>query len=409
MCPIILKASAKLPTLADSPMYLAVRLSKSGSKGRAAYALIEIPSHLPRFLALPKGDSKKQHVMYLDDIIRYGLKEIFASLPYDQFESYAIKFTRDAELEFDDDFTESFYERLSEGIKARGEGLPVRANFDASFPKTFLNLILRKLDLDGSDSLYPGARYHNRRDLLSFPDFGRSELKYPKHSPLQPPRVRGLHNKGYFFELKKRDLMFHIPYHSFSYLIYLLQEASIDPLVRTIKVTQYRLAKNSCIARALQAAARNGKNVEVLVEPQARFDEAANIKWAAKYRDAGVKVILGVQGLKVHSKLVLIERMESGKLKRYAALGTGNFNEESANVFADHLLMTSHEGLTEDVAKVFGFFQKSYIQPEMKHIHMAPFGVREFLKDKIDREIGFAKKGEKAVLSIKVNNLADAE
>lgn len=405
--PIILKAAAKLPRLKDLPMYLAVKLSKKDGTGRPMHSLIEIPGNLPRFIPLPRK-GRMQLVMYLDDIIRFGLKDVFAHFQHDQFDSYAIKFTRDSELEFDDDFTESYYEKLADSLKARDEGLPVRANFDADFPKPFLKLVLKKLNLERSDSLYPGARYHNRRDLLSFPSFGKANLSYKKAIPIP---LKGLKKgkKGMFAAIKKKDLMLHIPYHSFYHLISLLQEASLDPLVRTISMTQYRLAKDSRVASALQAAVRNGKDVTVIVEPQARFDEEANMGWADRYRKAGVHVQLGVQGLKVHSKLILITRKESGRERFYSVLGTGNFNEDTGSIFADHLLMTYHQEIGHDVAAIFRFFEKSYQPPKLKHLKAAPFDLRNMLREKIEREIENHRSGKKAGLSLKVNNLSDIE
>jgi polyphosphate kinase len=403
--PIILKATAKLPKLKDLPMYLAVKASKSNGAGRPMHALIEIPQHLPRFIPLPKK-GETQLVMYLDDIIRFGLDEVFATFPYDRYESYAIKFTRDSELALDDDFTESFYEKLADSIKAREQGLPVRANFDQNFPKHFLNLILRKLDLAGAEGLYPGARYHNRRDLLGFPDFGKSELKYAK-SPTVPVLAFAKRQAGMFAAIRKRDVLVHVPYQSFRHLITLLQEASIDPLVQSISMTQYRLAKGSCIARALQAAARNGKRVFVLVEPQARFDEEANIKWAGRYRDAGVQVQLGVQGLKVHSKLVHIVRRESGRDRSYTVLGTGNFNEDTASIFADHMLFTYDQEIGDDAAEIFRFFRQSYQKPQLKHLNIAPFDLRGFLREKVEREIANHAAGKPAGISVKLNNFSD--
>ena len=405
--PVILKAAAKLPRLRDLPMYLAVRASRADGTGRPMHALIEIPDKLPRFILLPKFDDV-QLVMYLDDIIRFGLDDIFATFPYDHFESYAIKFTRDSELELDDDFTESFYEKLEDSIKAREEGLPVRANFDEDFPKPFLNLVLRKLNLARSDSLYPGARYHNRRDLLKFPKFEIEGLSYAAAEPIavKPLKKR---KSGMFAAIRKRDIMLHTPYQPFRHLITLLQEASMDPLVQSISVTQYRVAARSCIAEALQSAARNGKEVFVLVEPQARFDEEANIKWASQYRDAGVHVQLGIQGLKVHSKLMHITRREGGKDRFYTVIGTGNFNEDSATTFADHLLMTYHQGIGEDVGKIFQFFNRSYRPPVLKHLKCAPFDLREFIRKGIRREIVNHRAGKPSGISFKVNNFSDIE
>jgi polyphosphate kinase len=407
--PLILKAASKLPKLKDLPMYLAVRASKSDGTGRPMHALIEIPTNLPRFIPLPKEKAAdEQLVMYLDDIIRFGLHEVFATFPYDVYDSYAIKFTRDSELEFDDDFTESFYEKMEDSLKAREEGLPVRANFDENFPKPFLNLVLRKLNLARSDSLYPGARYHNRRDLLAFPKLGKTELTYKKSEPVPVKSIKR-RTSSLFSSIRKRDILLHIPYQPFQEFVRLLQEASIDPLVQSISMTQYRLAKNSCVAGALQAAARNGKEVFVLVEPQARFDEEANIKWASRYRDAGVQVQLGVQGLKVHSKMTLITRKESGKNRYYTVLGTGNFNEDTAEIFADHMLMTYNQEFGEDAAEIAQFFKRSYHPPKLRHLLAAPFDLRNFLREKIEREIANHEAGKPAGISIKVNNFSDHE
>lgn len=408
LMPIMVKASEDLPRLKDYPMYLAIRLSKKTGRGRPGHAFLEIPGDLPRFVKLPPRDDTRL-VMYLDDIIRFGLRDLFGHLPYDTYDSYAIKFTRDAEIQFDDDFTESFYVKMAEGLKAREEGLPVRANYDAAFPKPFLGLVLRKLKLAKSDTLYPGARYHNRKDLISFPQFGRDDLRYPKSAPVLNPALKNREKLGFFTILRKQDVLLHFPYHLFRRYIELLREASIDPLVQEIWMTQYRLAKKSFVARALMAAAQNGKKVTVMVEPSARFDEKANMGWADAYRAAGVRVVLGVPGLKVHAKLLLIRRREHGADRFYSVLGTGNFNEDSASVFADHLLMTSHPEIGEDVAAIFRFFEHTYLRPVLKHLKAAPFDLRNFLREKIQREIDLAKAGRPGQLSLKLNNLSDVE
>lgn len=408
LMPIMLKASAKLPQLKDNPMYLAVRLGKKNGVGRPSHSIIEIPGDLPRFVVLPKS-GKSTLIMYLDDIIRYGLSEIFLHLPYDHFESYAIKFTRDSELEFDDDFTDSVYDKVAEGLLAREGGFPVRANYDSSIPPQFLRLLTKKLNLTGSDNLYPGARYHNRKDLINFPQLGRNDLLYAPRVKSTPKRLKRIIKEGFFSALKKKDLLLHIPYHSFLIFIDFLREASMDPLVQSIQVTQYRLAKNSFVARALIAAAHNGKDVTILVEPQARFDEGANIAWANEYQRNGVRVILGVAGLKVHSKLCLISRREHGTMRRYTALGTGNFNELSAKVFSDHLLLTANREIGDDASAIFEFFERTYKAPKLKQLIAAPFHLRDFIRKRIQTEIKNAEQGIPAAISIKVNNLSDLE
>ena len=324
LMPILLKGSSDLSNLRDHPMYLAVEMKKKSGAGRPAYALIEIPSDiLPRFYVLPenkelksKDGIKQRQVIYLDDIIRFGLSTVFESLPYDSFDAYAIKFTRDSELEFDDDFTESIMERMSEGLRARLMGSPVRMNYDAKMPEAFLRLLRKKLNFSQLDSLYPGARYHNRKSLMGFPTLGRKHLCWPSEKIVPHPQLdTGGKKIGFFKCLQKQDVLLHLPYHSFGHFLDFLRESAMDPLVKAISLTQYRFARNSCVAAALVAAVRNGKRVTVMVEPQARFDEEANLAWAANYREAGIRVIMGLPGLKVHAKLCLVERTE-GRRKR---------------------------------------------------------------------------------------------
>ncbi|MFT5105388.1 MAG: polyphosphate kinase, partial [Verrucomicrobiales bacterium] len=327
LMPILLKGSSDLSNLRDHPMYLAVEMKKKSGTGRRGHALVEIIGDLPRFYVLPEIKKKKKtrvrQVMYLDDIIRFGLPTLFETLPYEVFDAYAIKFTRDSELEFDDDFTESILERMSEGLRARVMGSPVRMNYDAKIPQPFLNLLRQKLKFSQLDSLYPGARYHNRKLLMNFPTLGRSDLCFRGERPVPHAQLEGgAKKRGMFKQLQKRDSLLHLPYHSFSLFLDLLREAGMDPLVKSISLTQYRFASDSCVAAALMAAVRNGKHVTVLVEAQARFDEEANLGWAATYREAGIKVIMGLPGLKVHAKLCLIERLEGGRKRNYSAIGT---------------------------------------------------------------------------------------
>ncbi len=409
LMPVMLKSATALPRLKDFPMYLAVRMSRKNGKGRSAHALLEIPGDLDRFVAMPAKKGKEQLVMYLDDIIRFGLSEIFGALHYDEFESYAIKFTRDSEMEFEDDFTESVYDKVAEGLRSRETGAPVRANYDETIPPAFLSLLLRKLGLSRSDTNYGGSRYHNRKDLIGFPTFDRKDLLYAKSEPIANNRLKHKNRDGFFTILRKRDVLLQLPYHNFSDYIDFLREASIDPYVQSIQFTQYRVAKNSCVAKALMSAARNGKQVTALVEPQARFDEQANIAWANQYQNTGVRVILGVAGLKVHSKMCLITRRENGRNRYYTCLGTGNFNEATAGIFADHLLLTNNQEIGADAAAIFQFFERAYLPPKLKHIVAAPLGLRDFVRNKINREIKLAKAGKTATLDLKINNLSDLE
>lgn len=405
LMPIVTKLNSRLGGLKDYPMYLAVRLTNAHSKSRPMHALLEIPQNLPRFHVLPSS-GKRHQVMYLDDIIRFGLKRVFEFTHYDKFESYALKFTRDAELEFDDDITESFYDQVEESLKAREEGNPVRLNYDQDMPLSFLELVMDGLEAAGAHSTFPGARYHNRKDLMKFPSFGRSDLKYPARKIIVPKLFRA--ERGHTFSaMRRRDILLHFPYHSFNHFLDLLRQASMDPLVKSVSITHYRIAKQSAVARALIAARRNGKEVTVLVEPTARFDEEANLHWASVYSSAGIQVHLGVRGLKVHAKLCLIERIENGRTRYYSCVGSGNFNEETARLYTDHMLLTSNQEIGNDLCQVFKFFQRNYDVPKLKHLVLAPFTFRKRIYELIDKEIEEAQAGRRAEMWVKINNLSD--
>ena len=404
--PIVIRSYSELDGLRDQPMYLAVEMGRAGRKTRLAHALIEIPStELPRFVTLPEHRGERL-VMYLDDIIRFGLPSIFTGLPYDKFEAYAIKFTRDAEMGFEDDVTESLYDKIAEGLRSRQTGQAVRMNYDSRIPVSLLKLLTDKLKLASDDTLMPGFRYHNRRDLVKFP--APDSLGYPRQAPLPHPQLHGK-RESIFRVLQERDLLLHLPYHSFTSFLDFLREASLDPLVESIYLTQYRLARKSCVARALMNAAQNGKDVTVLIEPQARFDEKNNIEWANRYQNAGVKVILGVPGLKVHAKMCLVVRQEGGTERCYSAIGTGNFNEETSHFYTDHMLLTSHPGLGADILEAFRFFQANWQPPRLSHLVAAPFSLRAGVKYWIQNEISHAKEGKESGIFIKLNNLADPE
>ncbi|MDG2123148.1 MAG: polyphosphate kinase 1 [Verrucomicrobiales bacterium] len=407
--PIMIKGNSFLGGLRDHPMYIAVRLSNSKKKSRPTHALLEIPDNnkLPRFVGLPKIDGT-QLVIYLDDIIRFGLPQLFKSLPYDTFDSHAIKFTRDAEIELDDDITESLYEKLAEGLRERERGSAVRLNYDIETPASTLKLLKEKLCLTGEDTLFPGARYHNRKDLIGFPTFGRTDLLRSKQRAISHHSL-GFSERHMFKKIRKRDILLHLPYHTFDTFLDLLREASMDPLVHQIRITQYRLANDSCVANALVNAVKNGKQVTVLVEPRARFDESRNIRYANLFQESGIRVLLGVTGLKVHAKLCLITRTERSSQRHYAAIGTGNFNEDTSRIYTDHMLLTASPELTSDVLRAFEFFDNPFRQPKLQHLVAAPYSLRHSLAAWIETEIKHAKKGRPAEIFIKINNLSDIE
>ena len=404
--PVMVRSYSRFETLADAPLYLAVEMGREARRGREGHALIRIPTpDLPRFVTLPEHRGERL-VMYIDDIIRFGLPSLFSGLPYTRFSAHAIKFTRDAELEYDDDFTSSLHEKITEGLRARQTGVPVRMNYDATIPRPFLGLLTDKLKLAHEPTLLPGARYHNRRDLVQFPVPAELKAAPPRRLP---HRVLSGERESIFRTLQEKDVLLHLPWHSFSHFIDFLREASLDPLVDSIKLTQYRLAKHSCVASALITAAQNGKEVTVLVEPQARFDEQHNISWAQRYQEAGVRVILGVPGLKVHAKMCVVSRNEPGDDRYYSALGTGNFNEDTSRFYTDHLLLTAHQGIGADITESFRFFEANWQTPMLRHLVAAPFCLRSAVAGWIRQEIAAARAGRPASIFLKLNNLADPD
>ncbi len=403
LMPIIINNSRPLPDLADDGIYLAVYLKRNGNR-RIQYALIEIPPSLDRFVLLPSKDGKK-YVMLLDDVVRYELGNIFYMFKFDEIGAYTFKLTRDAQLDINEDISESYVKKVSKGLELRKEADPVRFVYDELMPEALLNLLLKKLHYSSNSSIIKGGRYHNFKDFIDFPKIGSSNMSYPSLSPIIH---RDIEPQSSFFKIiSKKDILFHFPYHSFHYFIDYLREASIDPMVREIKLTIYRVGKNAPVIKALINAARNGKKVTAVVELQARFDEKANIKWANRLRSSGVKVVFGVPGLKVHAKLCLVVRKERNQMQNYVCVGTGNFNEDSAVVFADSLLFTKHVGIAKEVVAIFDFFNRHYNIPTFEHLLVAPFIIRESIEGYVDREIENAKAGKEAYIYFKVNNLVD--
>jgi polyphosphate kinase len=316
-----------------------------------------------------------------------------------------IKITRDAELDIDGDMGKSLMEKISSGVADRRLGEPVRFLYDIDIKKDTLNFFLKKMDIDSSDSIIPGGRYHNRRDYMKFPDLGRTDLLYGKRYPLP---VKGLSLEGSILErIATKDFLIHTPYQTFSYIIRFLREAALDPKVTTIKITLYRLAKNSQIVSSLINAVKNGKRVIAQVELQARFDEESNIFYSKLMQEEGVELIFGIKGLKVHSKICVIERLEEGKIKRYGFISTGNFNESTAQVYTDVTLLTSHSKILKEINKIFEFLDVNYKLYNYKHLIVSPHHTRKQFYKLIDREILNALEGKNAYMCLKMNSLTD--
>ncbi|WP_411896204.1 polyphosphate kinase 1 [Winogradskyella sp. A2] len=398
---IILNEEIALPELKDSAAYLTIKMSSSNGKDK--FALIEISKTMNRFIVLPKKNGS-DYIIMVDDILRYCLSDMFNIFNYDSITAHMIKITRDGELDFDSDLSKSFIEKLSSSVKHRQSGDPVRFVYDKKIDSDTLDFLLNIMGIDSKDSIIPGGRYHNRRDYMDFPSLGRTNLLYSKINPLP---VKGLSlQKSIFKTISEKDYLVYTPYHTFSYIVKFLREAALDPSVKTIKITIYRLAQISHVASSLINAAKNGKEVTVSIELRARFDEEANINYAEQMQDAGVKMLFGVTGLKVHCKMCVVEREEEGKLKRYGFISTGNFNESTAKVYTDFTLLTANSKILKDINKVFAFFEVNYKIHRYKHIITSPHYTKTKLFALINDEIENAKQGKPAYIKLKMNSIS---
>jgi len=407
--PLMIETIPQMPLLRDKSIYLACVLGNKQTPSLHRYALIEIPTKvLPRFVLLPSEEGQRD-IILLEDIIRFNLNHLFAPFGFNKFMGFIIKVTRDAELEIDNDVNTNLIDELEKGLKKRKSGRATRFVFDRHIDPNLLNFLVKRLSLTKKDNLIPGARIHNFKDFINFPS---NVFKDPKpwaasfvHPLLkQPCRIMEV--------IEKRDVMLHFPYHSFDSIIDLLREAAIDPMVQSIRITCYRLAKDSKIVNALINAVRNGKQVSVVLELRARFDEEANMQWKERLEEEGVKVFFGLPSLKVHAKLCVIKKREFNKTKQYAFLSTGNFNENTAQYYGDHCLLTTNRTIIADINKVFDFIETTPHNLDTlkacKTLPVSPINMRRYFLALINKEIKAAKAKKPASITIKLNSLVDA-
>ena len=409
LVPLMIEDKRPFPTLNGKGIYFAVKLynGDGSSKKDVQYSIIEIPSQvISRFYVLPEDEGKK-YIILLDDVIRFCLAEIYATFEFENVEAYTIKFTRDEELDMEDNVSVSLIEKLESGIKARKRGDTVRFVYDRTMPQDLLDFLLSNNAIEEEDNIVAGGRYHNFKDFIDFPVIGAKRLRY---KPLPAVKHKYLESHvSLFTAIKEKDILLSYPYQSFNYVIDLLREAAIDPKVRSIKITLYRVAKNSKVINALINAAKNGKAVTVIVELQARFDEENNIYYANKLQEEGIKVNFGIAGLKVHTKIILIRRKETNKNVYYAHIGTGNFNEKTSEIYCDHSFLTANTKITNEVKKVFAFFKDNYKRHVFRYLLVSPFNTRRQFIKLVKTEIANASAGLPAGVTIKVNNLNDEE
>lgn len=408
LIPLMIESIPHMPLLRDKSIYLACILGNSTNSMLQRYALIEIPTMvLPRFLILP-SEAGTTDIILLEDIIRLNLKSLFAPFGFDKFKGYIIKMTRDAELDIDNDVNTNIISQLEKGLKNRKKGRATRFVYDRTIHPLLLDFLVKRLGLTKKDNLIPGGRIHNFKDFIDFPSSIFNDIK-PRPKPFihpllkQPCRIMDV--------LEERDVMLHLPYHSFDSIIDLLREAAIDPMVTSIRITCYRLAKNSKIINALLNAVRNGKSVTVVLELRARFDEEANLRWKAHLEEEGVKVVLGIHDMKVHAKLCVIKKREFNKTTQYGFISTGNLNENTARIYGDHTLLTSNRNILADVNRIFDYFENPLKKisnlKNCKTLPVSPLTMRKVMLDNLNREIRIAKKKKPASAIIKLNSLVD--
>ncbi|HRO42501.1 MAG TPA: polyphosphate kinase 1 [Flavipsychrobacter sp.] len=406
--PLMIESIPQVPLLRDKSIYLACVLGNTNNPMLQRYALIEIPTKLlPRFTILP-SDGKSKDIILLEDIIRANLSHLFAPFGFNRFLGYIIKLTRDAELELDNDINTNLIDELEKSLKNRKKGRATRFVYDKNIDPGLLDYLIKRLGMTKKDNLIAGGRIHNFKDFMNFPSSVFADLKQrpkPFVHPLlkQPIRIMEV--------MERKDIMLHFPYHSFDSIIDLLREAAIDPFVQSIKITCYRLAKDSKIANALVNAVRNGKQVTAMLELRARFDEEANLNWKERLEEEGVKVLVGIPDMKVHAKLCIIKKREFNKTKQYGFVSTGNFNENTAEYYGDHCLLTTNRNIIADINRIFSFLESAHPRLESlrncKTLPLAPVNMRKFFLDEITKEIRAARKNKDASIIIKLNSLVD--
>lgn len=400
--PIWLSEIEDLTVLEDNRIYLIVeKCEKKDNKKK--YAIVKVPDRVyGRWVKIPSSDGF-DNIMYLDDVIRYCLPLVFLGFKESTYRAYSFKFTKDAEMEMDNDADFGTMEKIALGVNSRKKGEAVRVIYDHEMPREMQKKLRERLNTKELDASLAGGRYQNHKDLMSFPDCGHKDLKYEKWTPIMKPEF--VSNESILDQIRQKDRFIHVPYHSFNGYIRVLREAAIKPEVKAIKTTLYRLAKDSKVVKALITAARNGKKVTAVVELLARFDEESNIKWSKRMQEEGVNVIFGVEGLKIHSKLLYIE----SKKGNIACIGTGNFHEGNAKIYTDYLMMTARPKIVNEVAKVFDFIDRPFSPFRFNELLVSPNSMKNRILRMLDTEIKNVSEGKEAWVKIKINHITDTD
>ena len=407
--PLMIESLQQFPVLNDKSIYLACKLSKQDRSIPQRFALVSVPTrHLSRFLILP-SKNEEQYVILLEDVIRFCLPNIFSFFGYDKFSSHIIKVTRDAEIDIDNDVSGSLIQKIEKGLKNRKKGKPVRFVYDKEIEPALLTYLVKRLGLTHNENMIPGGSIHNYKDFINFPE-SIFKQKGLRKKPFTHPLLKN--SNSVTAVVMERDVMLHFPYHSYDSIIDFLREAAIDPEVVSIKITCYRLASKSKVINALTNAVRNGKQVTVMLELRARFDEEANLEWKEELEEAGVKVLLGVPDFKVHAKLCLIKKRVKNVTTHYGFISTGNLNEKTAKLYGDHCLLTSDRNLMADVNRIFTYLENPTLRIGLlkacKLLLVSPINMRRQINLLINKEIKNATHKKPAGITLKLNSLSDA-
>ncbi len=405
--PLLIESVPQLPYLREKSIYLGVVMSNSAKAYTQKFALIEVPSRvLGRFVILP-GEGDKKYIILLEDVIRFNLPYIFSYFNYEHYEAHIFKITKDAEIDIDTDLATNFVQKIEKGLKNRRKGKPTRFVYDKEMNSSLLEYLIQRLHLTRRDNIIPGGRIHNFRHFIDFPNvFPVQGKKQP--APFMHPALQ--HSPRVTEVVLGQDIMLYFPYHTFSTITDLLREAAIEPDVISIKITAYRLAEHSTIVNALINAARNGKQVTVVLELRARFNEEANIEWKERLEDEGVKVLVGLPNLKVHAKICVIKRRNGKRTTEYGFVSTGNLNEKTSNIYVDFCLLTANRAIMADVNRIFRYLENPKSTAPLlacKTLLVAPVNIRQQIMHLIDREIKAVKAKKKGGITLKLNSLSD--
>ena len=405
--PLMIENLPDLPYLRDKSLYLAIVMRNKQNAYHEKFSLIEIPSKsIGRFIILPSSPGTKS-IILLEDIIKFNLPVIFSHFKFNQFDAHVFKITKDAEIDLDQEVGINFVEKISKGIKNRRKGKPVRFVYDKDMNAELLDFLIQKLHLTRKSSIIPGGHIHNFRHFMDFPDVLVEKQDRPK--PFAHPAFKK--NNQVSEVVLQKDILLHFPYHSFDPFIDMLREAAMDDDVISIKITAYRLASNSKVINALINAARNGKKVTVFLELKARFDEEANLEWKTAMEEEGVKVLVGIPNVKVHAKICIIQKRIENKLVQYGFISTGNLNEKTARIYADHCLLTASKPLLMEVNKVFTYLETWQMGDKpigkTRNLLISPINMRNTIIQLINNEVKFAKLGKPTKIIVKLNSLSD--